>query len=321
MEKREETHKEVLLEATGEASMSRDALVEQCHRALSAHLWMTCCWSDGGATAKIGDFNYLIASVAPDAETSLYVQFWSEPGEVVLMEVGSGAWCPGAIRYIGSAQRKVLEARGYTRGGRARNYTKELVIDSAEAAEAVALEVLDILFEVFKYRGQWQFDIERHRGERAEHEPVFTSVTPEDFAKVAARAGCQATVDSSGDLPHVALRQGKRAFLACMDARVPGQNLYSVVDLQAELTLLQPVSDAAIARANATMRFVKVWRTDRRAVRIQMPLVLDGGVTEAWLEQSLEQWLLNWRACERRLQSAVGPARSRSTSPGAELIH
>jgi len=289
MEKRDETHQEVLLEASGEAITSRDALVEQCHRALSAHLWMTCCWSDDGSNSKIGDFNFLIASVTPDADTSLYVQFWSEPGEAVLMEVGSGAWCPGAIRYIGPAERKALKARGYAPGGRARNFSKEVVIDSPEAAEAAALEVLDILFDVFHYRGQWQLEVERSRGERAEHEPVYTSVTPEDFGKVAARLGCHATVDDSGDLPYVALTQGKRAFLACMDARVPGQNLYSVVDLQAELTLPQPVSDAAIARVNATMRFVKVWRTSKRAVRIQMPLVLDGGVTEEWIEQSLQR--------------------------------
>ena len=146
-------------------------------------------------------------------------------------------------------------------------------------------------------------------------------MTPEDFAKVAARAGCHATVDTSGDLPHVALTQGKRAFLACMDARVPRQNLYSVVDLQAEMTLQQPVSDAAIAQVNATMRFVKVWRTDRRAVRLHMPLALDGGVTAAWLEQSLQHWILNWRECERQLQRAAVPAKSRPASQAAGLIH
>ena len=62
--------------------------------ALSAQLWTTCCWSKDDSGWKIGDFNYLVVSVAPDADTSLYVQFWSEPGERVLLEVGSGEWCP-----------------------------------------------------------------------------------------------------------------------------------------------------------------------------------------------------------------------------------
>ena len=321
MDKRDDTRREVLLDVRNEPVTSIDALVEQCHRALSAQLWTTCCWSEDGSGWKIGDFNYLVVSVAPDADTSLYVQFWSEPRERVLTEVGSGEWCPGAIRYIGPAQRKALDARGYTRGGRARNFGKELVIDSPAAAEAAALEVLHIFFEVFGYRGQWRLDIERHRGERADHDPVYTSVTPDDFAKIAAHAGCHATVTNSGDTPLVALTSGQREFLAVMDWRVPKQNLYSLVALQAELTLKQPVSDEAISRVNAMMRVVKAWRTDSRAVRLHMPLVLDGGVTAAWLVQSLQHWIRSWRECERQLRRAAVPTKDHRASPRAELIH
>jgi hypothetical protein len=321
MEKRDETQQEVLLDVHDEPITSIDALVEQCHRALSAQLWTTCCWSEDGSGWKIGDFNYLVVSVAPDADASLYVQFWSEPRERVLLEVGSGEWCPGAIRYIGPAQRKALKARGFTLGGRARNYQKELVIDSAAAAEAAALEVLQIFFEVFGYRGQWQLEIERHRGERADHDVVYTSVTPDDFAKIATRAGCDATATNSEDSPVMVLTRGRRKFLACMDWRVPGQNLYSLVALQTELTLTQPVSDKAISQVNSTMRFVKVWRADNRAVRLQMPLVLDGGVTEAWLAKSLEHWIQSWRACERQLRRAAVPIRHHRTSQRAELVH
>jgi hypothetical protein len=320
MDKRDETRREVLLDVRNEPITSIDALVEHCHRALSAQLWATCCWSEDGSGWKIGDFNYLVVSVAPDADTSLYVQFWSEPRERVLTEVGSGEWCPGAIRYIGPAQRKALDARGYALGGRARNYGKELVIDSAAAAEAAALEVLQIFFEVFGYRGQWRLHIERHRGERADYDAVYTSVTPEGFAKLAARAGCHATVTKDGDTPLVTLTRGRRAFLAFMSWRVPGQNLYSLVALQAELTLKQPVSDETISRINSTLHLVKVWRIDRRTVRMHMPLVLNGGVTAAWLVQSLQHWISSWRECERQLRRAMVPTKSRHTSPRVELI-
>jgi hypothetical protein len=308
MDKRDDTRREVLLDVRKKSITSFDALVQRCHRALSAQLWTTCCWSEGSGW-KIGDFNYVVVSVAPDADTSLYVQFWSEPCERVLTEVGSGEWCPGAIQYIGPPQRKALEARGYTLGGRARNYGKELVIDSTAAAEAAALDVLQILFEVFEYRGQWRLDIERHRGERADHDLVYTSVTADDFAKLASRAGCHATVTNGGDTPVVALTRGRRAFLAFMDCRVPGQNLHSLVGLLAELTLKQPVSDQAISQVNSTLQLVKVWRTDKRTVRMHMPLVLNGGVTAAWLAQSLRHWISSWRECERQLRRAAVPTR------------
>ena len=214
-------------------------------------------------------------------------------------EIGSGESCPGAIRYIGSAQRNAIEARGYARGGRAGNYEKELVIDSAAAAEAAALEVLQIFFEVFGYRGQWRLSIERHRGERADHRPVYTSVTPEDFAKVAARAGYQATVTNSGDTRLVALTRGRRKFLAVMDWRIAKQNLYSLVALQADLTLTQPVSDEAISQVNSRFKFVKVWRTDARTVRMQHAARAgwwrDGGVARA-VAASLDEQLARMRA-------------------------
>ena len=63
-----------------------------------------------------------------------------------------------------------LAARGYALGGRARNYQRELGLDSPAAAEAAALEVLQVFFEVFGYRRQWQLDLVRHRGERADHD-------------------------------------------------------------------------------------------------------------------------------------------------------
>ncbi len=321
MDKRNETRQEVLLDVGSKPITSIDELVAQCHRALSAQLWMTCRWSEGGSNWKIGDYNYLVVSVEPDTDSSLYVQFWAEPRERVVMEIGSGESCPGAIRYIGSSQRNAIEARGYARGGRAGNYEKELVIDSAAAAEAAALEVLLIFFEVFAYRGQWRLSVERHRGERADHRPVFVSVTPEDLAKIAARAGYEAAVTISGDTRLVTLTRGRRKFLAVMDWRVAKQNLYSLVALQADVKLTQRVSEEVIAQVNSRLQFVKVWRTDARTVRICMPLVLDGGVTAAWLEKSLHHWMHSWRECERQLRRAAAPAKHQGPSPHAEVIH
>ncbi len=321
MDKRDHTLREVLLEKRDEPFASLDELVEHCHRALSAHLWTTCRWSQDGAGWKVGDFNYLVVSVAPDADSSLYVQFWSEPREGVLTEVGSGEWCPGAVRYIGPAQRKALDARGYTRGGRAQNYQKEVDVDSAAAAEGAALEVLQIFFDVFGYRGQYQLDVERHRGERADRDLVYTAVTSHDFAKVASRAGFDATVTNRDDTPIVALTRGRRAFLALMDGPLPRQHLFSLIAFQAELRLKWLVTDEAIAQVNSTMQFVKIWRTGRYTVRMHMAIALDGGVTAAWLAQSLHNWMSSWRACERQLRRGLVPAkRRRASSAGAELV-
>jgi hypothetical protein len=312
MDKRDDTRREVLLDVRNEP-ITIETLVEHCHRALSAQLWTTSCWSEDGSGWKIGDFNYLVVSVAPDAETSLYVQFWSEPREPVLTEIGSGEWCPGAIRYIGRAERQALDARGYTLGGRARNYGKELVIDPAAAAEARS-RCCRCSSRCSGTVGSGDSISSDTGANVPNHDPVYTSVTPTTWRKSRPVPAAMRRVTNSGDTPVVALTRGRRAFLAFMDWRLPGQNLYSLVALQAELTLKRPVSEEAISRVNSTMRFVKVWRIDSRAVRLHMPLVLDGGVTAAWLAQSLQHWIRNWRECERQL-----PARRRADEASPDI--
>jgi hypothetical protein len=101
---------------------------------------------------------------------------------------------------------------------------------------------------------------------------------------------------------------------------VPGQSLYSLIALQAELTLKRPVTDEAIEQINSTMRLVKVCRTGNQTVRMHMPLVVSGGVTAAWIAQSLQHWIRSWRECERQLRRSVPPTQHRR-SFGAELIH
>ncbi len=159
------------------------------------------------------------------------------------------------------------------------------------------------------------------QGERADQGRIYTSVTPEDFATIATGVGCDATVTNGGDTRLVALTCGRRGFLALMDWRVAGQNLYSLVALQAKLSLNEPVSDEAISRLNSMFQFVKVWRIDSRTVRVHMPLMLNGGVTAAWLAQSLQHWMSSWRKCERQLRRADRATMLHKPSPRAELIH
>jgi hypothetical protein len=187
MDKRDDTRREILLDVCNEPIASIDALVEQCHRALSAQLWKTCCWPDGGLNWKIGDYNYLVVFVEPGEDTSLYMQFWSEPRERVWTEIVSGdRWCPGAFahpvrRSATHSRRAATRAAGVPGTSRKSSSTRRRTPKRrhSDAADLRGLRV----------RGQWRLNIERHRGERAEHRPVYTNVTPEDFAKVATRAG------------------------------------------------------------------------------------------------------------------------------------
>ena len=126
---RNRTEQEVILAPGTTPLASLEELTEACLPTLTARLWATCCWPATMAGGwKIGDHNFLIAEVRPDPETCLYVQFWSEPHEPVDAEVCSGEWNPGAVKYVRQPQRDGLTALGYTVGGRAHNFRKELQI-------------------------------------------------------------------------------------------------------------------------------------------------------------------------------------------------
>ena len=313
------TEREVILEPRMEPLASLEELTEACLPTLTARLWATCCWSATMAGAwKISDHNFLIAEVRPDPVTCLYIQFWSEPHEPVDAEVCSGEWNPGAVKYVRQQQREKIEALGYRVGGPARNFQKELQIETSAEAEIVAREALGIFFEVFGYRGQWPLELKWHEGERAGHAPVYSSVTPDDFAKLADQLGFEIEAHSRRQ-PVVHLRYGKRRFVAGLSGGIPDGNLYSIVVLQASLTSPRAIDEALVERINDTLRFAQVSRADQHALVLSMPLRFDGGVTVNWIVNAFRHWFAAWRTTERLLKNlrTAEPKvkRRRSTGP------
>jgi len=199
-----------------------DAFIDAHLPRVTARLWSTCCWPESMAEGwKVGDFRYVIFSVEPEG-ASLYVQFWSEPGEDVVMEVCSGAWNPGAVEYVGRPERGKLERLGFAVDGRADNFGKEVTIASPADAERYAREVLTVLFDVFGYRGQWPFEVQREQGARWEMAATYESLTPEDFGKLAAEVGYDAAIVDADGTPIVAWSAGSHAGNTLLVAR-PGQ--------------------------------------------------------------------------------------------------
>ena len=316
---RNRAEREVILHPLEKPLASLEQLTEACLPTLTARLWATCCWSatmDGGW--KIGDHNFLIAEVRPDPQTCLYIQFWSEPHEPVCAEVCSGEWNPGAVKYVRQQQRDRVAALGFAVGGQAGNFQKELPIETSAEAESAAREVLGIFFEVFGYRGQWPLELKMHQGERAAHRPVYSSVTPADFACLAAHLGLDMDAyDRSQPVLH--LRRGKKRFIASVDGPDLGGAPSSTVVLQASLTSPRAIDDAVVERINDTLLFARVSRATPQTLVLSMPLRFDGGVTASWMANAFQHWFSAWRTCERLLKRtrtahAMKPTRSPGTT-------
>ena len=316
---RNRAEREVILHPHEKPLASLEELTEACLPTLTARLWATCCWSatmDGAW--KIGDYNFLIAEVCPDPATCLYVQFWSEPLEPVCAEVCSGEWNPGAVKYLRPQQRDRIAALGYTVGGQAGNFQKDLRIETSADAESAARETLGIFFEVFGYRGQWPLELKMHQGESAAHRPVYSSLAPADFGRLVAHLGLEIEAHG-GTQPVLLLRRGKKQFLATLGGPVSDGCLYSVVVLQASLTSLRPIDDAVVERIADKLLFARVSQVAQRELTLSMPLRFVGGVTVDWMANAFQHWFSAWRTCERLLKRtrtahAMKPTRSSGTT-------
>ncbi len=144
----------------------------------------------------------------------------------MLVEVCSGNWNPGAVKYIRHPQRAALEALGYAIGGNAGNFRKEIVVRSPDEAEQAANDALAIIFDVLGYRGEVPLAIKCHRGERAAQAAVHRSLMPEDFLKLALEAGFRAAeLPREDDTPVVTLARGRFRAVALLGSQTPKSNL------------------------------------------------------------------------------------------------
>jgi hypothetical protein len=273
---------------------------------VAARIWEACCWPDRMSDGwKIGDYRFVVFSIDPEPKTELYVQLWSEPRETTLMEVCSGEWAPPAVKYVQDRQRRLLRELGFKKGGPARNFRKEIEIRNVTDAENAGREILRIFYEAFRYRGQWPLRIRSEAGERSELRPVFSSLTPEDLAKLLAEHGYKAIVPDVDDTALVLLQRGRRRFTARFDGRVPKPDLYQAIILDAMLQPPRRISDDAVVTLNDEIAGLTVRRGENRQLRLSMLMLLDGGVSEAWIVRSIDYWLVSIRRCERSLQSIV----------------
>jgi hypothetical protein len=291
---------------------SLDALCERYLPTLAARIWAACCWPDHMEDGwKIGDYRFVIFSTSPEPETTLYVQFWSEPLEPAVMEVCSGEWSPGSVKYVQKAQRLMLESLGFRKGGEARNYSRTLPITNVDEAEEAARQALHILYEL-GFRGQWPLEIQLERDERAEEAPVYEAITPDDLLKLLLEhdyAG--ALVDADGTQVLLA-RHGRRNFTAGFDWRVDKQHLYGAVLLDAMVAADESVTDGALLDLGGALPGVAVRRHDAATLRLSLPLMMTGGVTADWIVESVAYFLQAVRRCEKLLRERSRPRRGRA---------
>ena len=297
--------------------------LQQLYRALlptvSARIWETCCWPERNTRKrKKGEFRFVVLSIDPDERSSLYVQFWSEPGESVLAEVCSGEASPGSLKYVQASQRRWLRSLGYEKGGEANNFQKEFVINDTDGAEAAAREALRILFKAFGYRGQVPLEITPGVGERAVSQLVRSSIDPDGLAQLLAENGFATTVSDAGEVPVVAVRLDDRHFTVRFEHRSRRAKGYRAFTLVAVIRPGGHILDNKLMELSKETGMA-IWSVANHDIWLSATYPLDGGVTSDWVLRSINHWLASVDQCALSIHAIVQG--SSGTVPHSFSIH
>jgi hypothetical protein len=279
--------------------LSRAGLQARAGEAVTDLIWAVCRWGRGWT---LGEYRFVVFSTDPSEDVNLYVQFWSEPQEEVCWEVCSGKWNPPADEVMAGAPSEYVERLGFTIGGGAENFQRDVWIRRRRDAVQAATVVLDIFYDAFGYRGLTSIDGHLVSESHGEMQRVHGALTPEDLCKTAARLGWIPRLRESGDQQNesaavIDVQRGRARAQLVLSARVPGQRGYqsAFVDVGDPL----PPDEARTRVAlEGTPAFL-----EHAPMRVGRTLHFAGGVTA--------DWLLTQVAAALAMAQPVLPTRSR----------
>ncbi len=274
--------------------MSRDDLQRALTPVVARWLRATCVWN---RDAIIGDYKFVVFSIAITPDICVYIQFWAEPGEPVTWEVSSGHWNPPADTWLAGERSERISAFGFELAGNADNFRRDVEIRTPRQADRVAATVVDIMYAGFDYRGLRPVQAKLVYECRAELHPVYDGFTPEDLVKIFEACQFRAElVDDDDDRPVIrAVRRGITTTVTCREA-LPDQRLYTAATFTAGAYM--PPADLRGAR-----RAIEAAIGPPESMEFGTTLVFEGGVTVDWLVGRLQAWddmTWGWRKEARR---------------------
>jgi hypothetical protein len=236
---------------------------------------------------SLGDYRFLVFAIDVAPETQVYVQFWSEPFEPVIWEVSSGRWNPPADEWLAGDRAARIEAMGFTIGGSAENYHREVEITTAADIAAIAKDVVKIFYSGFDYRGTAPIVVKLVHEGRSEMKETFDAMTPADVAKAFALLDfkTEELADKDDQDGPVLLRCRKRGRITVVELldRVDGEDLYRRLRFEAQVDL-PPEERERLLRDPAAPDGAEPYAA------VSVVHALSGGVTLDWLLARIDEW-------------------------------
>ncbi len=175
-----------------------------------------CLWDPDSA---IGDHAFCVFSYNPRRHVQVYMQIWSEPDDVVLWEVSSGNWQNAPTKdYMRGARAEAVRRAGFRIGGEARNFQRQVQIQTLEHVDALAAAIVDLLYDALGYRGRQALNVQAVADTDAPRLPVYETMTSDWLVRILERARfeCEEQDAYKGGEPVLVTHKRQRATVLLM---------------------------------------------------------------------------------------------------------
>lgn len=286
----------------------------QCEDLVAAHLAQVCAWPEGGRgrSWRPGDYSFYILEFEPREGLKLFVQFWSEPGEKVLMEVCSPQSGTAAAAWPSDGLRETLAERGFEPGGEAGSFVKAIDAPDPSATAGLAREALAVLTECLGYDGRqpltYLFCLGRRDGEHADDDAsvVVRSLTLADLESLITAAGHSLQPLKDPARGFLASTQGV-AYSAVLNSPQQGHaGHFGGLQLSAFAPVPESLSLAVAARLALELPCARLGIDSDGDLALMQTVVVDGGITRQNLAVQFGFWQQNLERVKQVLLQHFG---------------
>ena len=293
----------VLLPASG-AALSSEDLRARCEGPVAAHLDRVCRWPPAaqGRQWQPGDYSFYVLEFPAGPEAPFFVQFWSEPGGEVIMEVSSGEANAALKPFVTEPLRRSLEERGFAMGGGAENFRKTLGLDEAGGVAGLAHEALSVLTECLGYDGRVPLSYRLYLGrpeEGAESGPVYhesaliRSLDVDDLEAAWKLTRCEARRLSEVAVA-VADQQSASSFVATLIVPRPEHpGRFGGIQLSCYLRAPREIVEAVTAEGGMSLAGARLGIDRDGDLAVLQDIIVMGGVTMENIQLQFALWRKN----------------------------
>lgn len=290
----------------------------QCEDLVAAHLAQVCAWPEDtrGRGWIPGDYSFYVVGFEPAPGSRLSVQFWSEPGNRLLMEVcGTGTGQPAAAGAT-VAVREALAARGFEAGDEPGTFQKRLDTPDPAGVIGLAREALAVLTECLGYDGRqpltYLFCLGRRDDNRdaapARATATLRSVTVEDLEALLAAAGHTMQPLKEPARGFLASTGGVAYSAVLISPRADKPGHFGGVQFSAFAPAPESLSLAVVSRLALDLPCARLGIDSDGDLALMQTLVVDGGVTREHIALQFGFWQQNLERVKQALLRHFGRA-------------